>query len=177
MELFDRVNEKDEVIGVTNKAEAHEHGYAHRVAAVYVFNSKSELLVQLRKKDGYLDHSVGGHVKKDESYNDAAKRESFEELGFSKDLTEVGVFYSNERMPGRSNIVHYFGLYEVQLNDDEVNSLILASDEVEKLIPMTLEDIADDMRKNIKKYTLGFVSSLNFYITSRGLNIPIVKFK
>lgn len=178
MELLDQVNEKDEVIGTTNKAEAHEKGLVHRVAAVYAFNSKGELLVQHRNinKDGLLDHSVGGHVKQGESYADAAKREAFEELGITKPLSLLGTFYSDERQKDKCNMIHYFGLYEVRLTPEEVKALVLQESEVDSLIPMTLQDIAKDMKENRSRYTGGFVRSLNYYVKIKGLDIPHIEF-
>lgn len=176
MELLDKVDIRDNIIGTTTKDEAHENGYCHRVVAVFVFTSNDRLLVQLRKKDGLLDHSVGGHVKQGESYDEAVIREANEELRIVKEFKKVGVFYANEIVPNRKRkVVHYFGLYEVQLADKEINEIIIAEDEVEKLIPMGLEEIVEQMTKTPEKYTTGFIATLNFYISERGLAISVVK--
>lgn len=176
MELLDKVDINDKVIGTTNKAEAHENGYDHRVAAIFAFTPDNNLLVQLRKKDGLLDHSVGGHVKQEESYDGAATRELKEELGVVKKLERVGTFYANEIVPNRKlKVVHHFGLYEVRLTEKEVKQIIAAEDEVEKLIPMSIENIAEEMTKIPEKYTTGFMATLNFYIGEHELAIPLVK--
>lgn len=175
MELLDTVNDRDELIGVTNKIEAHEKGYAHRVAAVYVFTPDKKLLVQLRKKDGLLDHSVGGHVKQGESYFEAAQRELKEELGITAALTEIGVFYADERVATRKlQVVHYFGLYEIRVSAEEMNHIITAEDEVEKLIPMKLEDVTADMMTHPERYTTGFIATLNYYIKTHSLPIASI---
>ena len=72
MEILDRVDENDVVIGTTTKDEAHTQGYAHRVSAIYVFTEDGKLLVQLRKDDNLLDHSAAGHVDRGENYDLAA---------------------------------------------------------------------------------------------------------
>jgi 8-oxo-dGTP pyrophosphatase MutT (NUDIX family) len=115
-------------------------------------------------------------VKAGESYADAAKREAFEELGITKLLAEVGVFYSDERMKPVINMIHYFGLYEVDLSDSEVEALVLEEAEVDALVPMSLQNIAKDMKENRDKYTGGFIRSFNFYIKTKGLDIPYVEF-
>ncbi len=163
-ELLDRVDERDVVIGTTTKAEAHEKGYVHRVSAVYVFTNDDKLLVQLRKKDGLLDHSAAGHVKSGETYDDAAARELREELGLMNPLKKISVFYSDERVPARHvRAIHYFGLYETQLDRNQLVGMKLSEEEVIKMIPMTLEEIVEQMFKEPMKFTTGFKRTLNFY--------------
>ena len=90
------VNEKDEVIGTLSRAEAHKRGAPHRIAVVYVENSRGEVLVQVRM-NGRLDHSSAGHVDPGEEYVDTAKRELREELGIdSVELRRVGHGVSEE---------------------------------------------------------------------------------
>ncbi|MBU4204873.1 NUDIX domain-containing protein [Patescibacteria group bacterium] len=145
---------------------------------IYPFSCASALLVQLRKKDDLIDHSVGGHIKQGESYNEAAMRESKEELGIVKELKRVGVFYGDEIVPNRKlKIDHYFGLYEVKLTDKDIKQIVIAEDEVKKIIPMSLNDIAEEMGKIPEKYTIGFMRTLNFYISKHKLAIPLVKVK
>lgn len=176
MELLDKVDINDKIIGTTNKAEAHENGYIHRVAAIFLFSPDNKLLVQLRKKDGLLDHSVGGHVKQGEPYDEAVMRELKEELGIVKKLKSVGIFYGDEIVPNRkSKIDHYFGLYEAELTNDDIKQIIIAEDEVEKIIPRSLEEIAVEMVRIPEEYTTGFMRTLNFYISKHKLAIPLVK--
>lgn len=176
MELLDLVDTKDNVIGITNRAEAHENGYCHRVVAIFVFTPDGSLLVQTRKEGGLFDHSVGGHVKQGESYGEAAVRELKEELGIAKELEGVGTFYASEIVPNRNaGIVHYFGLYEVRLTNKEIRQITIADEEVKELIPVALEDVAKEMTKNPEKYRTGFMATLNFYINKHGLAIPPAK--
>jgi len=86
-EIFDVVNEADEVIGQARREDVHGNpSLIHRVAHVLVFNSRGELFLQLRAKDKDVqpdkwDTSVGGHVDAGEDYAEAARREMREELG------------------------------------------------------------------------------------------------
>jgi isopentenyldiphosphate isomerase len=64
---------------------------------IIIFNDKGEILLQKRSmtKDlfpGMLGVSVGGHVNKGESYEEAAKRETEEELGVQLDLKFIKTF-------------------------------------------------------------------------------------
>ncbi len=162
MELFDLVDKDDNVIGVTDKPTAHSTKQLHRVAAVYVFNEKGELYVQVHKiSGGRYDHSVGGHVSQGETYAIAAQREADEELGIKQPLQELSTFYSDE-----DTYLHMFGLFECVVDKDwkfEPN------DEVEEIIPMKLDDIRKMMTDTPEKFTGGFINTMNEYCKVKNL--------
>lgn len=174
-ELFDLVDEEDRVVGSTTKEESHAKGLLHRVASVYVFLPDGRLLVQVRKKDGLWDNSAAGHVRAGEDYDSAARRELAEELGLSRaELRSLGKVRSDEKLDPDSplDIQHYFSLYETELGADEVT---IAPEEVVEMVPMTLEELAEDIRKSPRKYTTGFKATLNFYIRHKNLGIEPVR--
>ena len=85
-EIFDVVNERDEVIGQAPRKEVHARGLWHRAIHVLVFNSRGEIFLQKRslKKDiaaGKWDSSSSGHLDTGEDYDACAVRELREELG------------------------------------------------------------------------------------------------
>lgn len=85
-EIFDIVNERDEVIGRKPRSEVHARGLLHRAIHVLVFNSRGEVFLQKRsmKKDrqpGVWDSSCSGHVDAGEDYDETAMRELREEIG------------------------------------------------------------------------------------------------
>jgi isopentenyldiphosphate isomerase/SAM-dependent methyltransferase len=87
-EIFDVVNERDEVIGRNTRGEVHRLGLMHRAVHVLVFNSKGEVFLQKRslKKDrqpGVWDSSASGHLDSGEDYDACAVRELREELALS----------------------------------------------------------------------------------------------
>lgn len=162
MEQFDLVDEHDTVIGTTDKPTAHANRQLHRVAAVYVFNRSGELYVQVHKASGgRYDHSVGGHVAKGESYATAASREADEELGIKQPLMHLATFYSNE-----GSCPHMFGLFACIADPDWQ---FIPNDEVEKIIPMKVEDIRDLMRTNPEKFTHGFIHTMREYCKTKEL--------
>jgi isopentenyl-diphosphate delta-isomerase len=177
MEVVDRVDVNDNIIGQTTKEEAHKNGYIHRAAVVFCFNSEGKLLVQYRKKDGLLDCSVGGHVGQGEAYEAAAEREMKEELGIVKGLKKVGIFYGDEITFRNQTIDHFFGFFEADLTVEDVKNINIEPKEVEKITPMSLEEIAKDMAKSPEKYTCGFMRTVNFYIEKNSLPIPLVEVK
>ena len=85
-EIFDIVNECDEVIDRRPRHEVHRLGLKHRAVHVLVFNSRGEIFLQKRsmKKDtakGKWDSSSSGHVDSGEDYDACAVRELREEIG------------------------------------------------------------------------------------------------
>jgi isopentenyldiphosphate isomerase len=85
-ELFDVVNERDEVIGRQPRREVHRLGLRHRAVHVLVFNGRGEVFLQKRSltKDcfpGTWDSSASGHLDVGEGYDACAVREVREELG------------------------------------------------------------------------------------------------
>lgn len=85
-EIFDVVNEHDEVIGQAPRSEVHRRKLNHRAVHVLVFNSRGDLFLQKRSmlKDcfpGAWDSSASGHLDCGEDYDTCAIREVREELG------------------------------------------------------------------------------------------------
>ncbi len=85
-DIFDIVNERDEVVGRALRSEVHASGLLHRAVHVLVFNSRGQIFLQKRsmKKDrqpGVWDSSCSGHVDSGEDYDQTAVRELQEEIG------------------------------------------------------------------------------------------------
>lgn len=95
-EIFDVVNEVDEVIAQATRREVHAEKKLHRAVHIFVFNKHRELLLQLRsaQKDNHpnvWDSSAAGHLDAGENYADCAVRELEEELGISNTkIIEIG---------------------------------------------------------------------------------------
>jgi isopentenyldiphosphate isomerase len=87
-EIFDVVNERDEVVGRNTRREVHRLGLMHRAVHVLVWNARGEVFLQKRslKKDrqpGVWDSSASGHVDAGETYDACAVRELQEEIGLA----------------------------------------------------------------------------------------------
>ena len=85
-EIFDIVNERDEVISRAPRSVGHARGLLHRAVHVLVFNARGKVFLQKRsmKKDrqpGVWDSSSSGHVDSGEDYDACAVRELREEIG------------------------------------------------------------------------------------------------
>ncbi len=96
-EIFDVVNERDEVIGRAPRSEVHRRKFRHRAVHVLVFNAQGELFLQKRSmtKDtfpGAWDSSASGHLDSGEDYGVCALREVREELGVKLAGTPARLF-------------------------------------------------------------------------------------
>ena len=84
-DIFDVVNDDDEIIGRELRSVVHARGLLHRAVHVLVYNAAGQLFLQKRSmaKDndpGLWDSSCSGHVDSGESYAVAAERELMEEI-------------------------------------------------------------------------------------------------
>ena len=90
VEMFDVVDEDDNVIGQKTRKEVHNSNLLHRGVHILVFNSKEEVLLEKRSmsKDKYpgMWGDVAGHLDAGESYEKAAERELKEEVGIEAKL-------------------------------------------------------------------------------------------
>jgi|DewCreStandDraft_4_1066084.scaffolds.fasta_scaffold01724_20 isopentenyldiphosphate isomerase len=96
-ELFEIVNDRDEIIGRAPRSEVHRRGLKHRAVHVLVFNRRGEVFLQKRSptKDcfpGVWDSSASGHLAPGESYDAGAVREVAEELGWRLDRPPARLF-------------------------------------------------------------------------------------
>lgn len=95
-ELFDVVDERDQVIGQARRGEVHGNPVLiHRSVQVLVFDGAGRLLLQRRSRTkdlfpGFYCASASGHVAAGDDYATTAVRELREELGVNLALTDLG---------------------------------------------------------------------------------------
>ena len=96
-EIFDVVNERDEVVDQKPRSEVHRLGLLHRAIHVLVFNSHGKIFLQKRsmskdREPGKWDSSSSGHVDSGEDYDACAARELREEIGLIVQKTPARLF-------------------------------------------------------------------------------------
>jgi isopentenyl-diphosphate Delta-isomerase len=185
-EVFELVNENDEVIGREHRGIVHRSGLLHRAVYAWVFNPAGELLIQRRsplKKIGanQWDLSVAEHLQPTEDYLTAVVRGLGEELGIQTEVVEVAgplqPTHKRELHQGEFHDVELVRSYkldrwkgEVKLVDGEVSEIRwVALDELKKEISTEPEKFTQWMRDEItglnwfeeESNNLGVKGSLN----------------
>ncbi len=99
-ELVDVVDEDDNVVSRATKNEVQRQGLRHRIVRVALEDFDGNILIQKRQQNIELypdcwDNAASGHVDCGESYDDAAKRELYEEIGVMTKLTRVKYYPSS----------------------------------------------------------------------------------
>ncbi|MEA2038125.1 MAG: NUDIX domain-containing protein [Nanoarchaeota archaeon] len=84
-EMVDVIDDNDKVIKTVPRAEIRKNNLGHRSAHLLIFNSKRELLITKRSEDkdiepGFYEYPAG-MLSANESYEENAKREIYEEPG------------------------------------------------------------------------------------------------
>lgn len=131
-EIFDIVNEKDEVIGIATGDECHNNpNIMHRVVHFTLFDKEnSSVLFTKRSFKKELDAGksvfLGEHVLSDETYENAVKRGVEEELGIH--LDQVKYFHTAVfKQPKQTEIAKFFLVYwdhkKVKFDFDEVEDI------------------------------------------------------
>lgn len=138
-ELLDIVDMYGEPTGqVLDKKTIHDQGLPHRDVHVWLTNG-THLLQQQRRLDksimpGAWDISVGGHVGTDESYLQAAVRETREELGLDIETSRfirIGRVATRLRFPGWNHAHNIVGdNFVVVERDLAITDLRLQPEEV-----------------------------------------------
>lgn len=165
-ELLDWVDEKNQIIGQTTREESHRLGYPHRIATIFVFNQKGELLLNKRADNGLWDHSVGGHIGCHEDSLSAALREGSEEINLPKnqDLKYIGEFLLDESTE-KNKIKHWFIIYSTIISSEF--KPIPQIGEVLELKWKNIDDIQKEMNNDDKDYDFGFKNTFNYYLNNK----------
>jgi isopentenyl-diphosphate delta-isomerase len=152
------VNEKNEVLGYSEKLEAHQKGLLHRAISVIIFNDKGEMLIQQRglKKyhwAGIWSNTCCSHPRKEETFKQAAERRLYEELGFKTPLTEAFHFiYKAYDAPSGLTEHEYDTVFTGKYN----NTFKFNHDEIAAIEWISPALLKEDINKNPNKYSFWF---------------------
>lgn len=160
-DIFDIVNERDEVIGQAPRSEVHAKGLLHRASHIWIFNRKGECLFQMRSpnKDRFPStwtSSVSGHVDSGETHLQAALREIREEAGLTDVATLDEIAYvkacpETEAEFVRLYLLRHEGPFRAQ------------QEEVSRLEWFTPRAIAGRMKKRPWEFSPSIVYLWNLY--------------
>ncbi len=143
-EKLDIVNEKDEVVDVKTRKEAHDRGLRHRSVMFFVFNRDRKLLMTQRSEDkrfypGHWSVVLGGHVTSGLSYQEALEKEMKEEIGVVEDHEEIGSF-TKDIEEEKENVK----LYGVEVTPEEIE---LSPIEFERARFISPEEVKNEIKE------------------------------
>lgn len=164
-ELFDVVDENDEVVRQEQRGVVHAEDLLHRAIHVFLFNKHEELFVQKRSvlKDvcpGKWDSSAAGHLEVGEGYAEAAVRELAEELDQKESpLTRIGKVPPSEET-GWEFVELYGGKRE--------GAIRYPCSEIEAGIWLPLEEVAAWLAQRPEDFAPGFRACWRLWEDVRG---------
>ena len=160
-EIFDVVNDQDQVIDRLPRSEVHARNLLHRSVHALVFDSNQRVFLQLRNDDrdcdpSLWDSSVGGHLQAGEDYDHAIIREAQEELGIKLNTTPTRLF---KLQASRETAYEFCWVYHVmndgpfQLDANEAaDGKWFSEREINDWIASTPETITSSFRLIWKNY-------------------------
>jgi isopentenyl-diphosphate Delta-isomerase len=161
-ELFDVTDAEDRVIGILPRSVVHTRNLSHRAVHVFVWNSRGELLVQVRSatKDQYpscYTSSASGHVTSGDDYDDTAVRELREELGLVAALRPLRKFPA-----GPETCHEHTWLYETTTDASPIPD----PGEIAALEWWPRDELANRLTTDLEKFSPCFATLMGWYLTS-----------
>jgi isopentenyl-diphosphate delta-isomerase len=152
------VDELNEVLGYMGKLEAHTKGLLHRAISVIIFNDKGEMLVQQRALSKYhwagiWSNTCCTHPRQDETFQAAAERRLFEELGFNTPLTEQFHFMYKAKDEASGLTEHE---YDTVFSGTYNENFEFNKEEIEAVRWMTYTEVKQEMSDKPEAYSFWF---------------------
>lgn len=160
-ELITVVDKNDRVLRCLPSKLIHAQELRHREIVVYLTNAAGQILVQ-KRDGGYLDHSVAGHVRKGETYLQAALREIKEEVGLNlkpRDLKRLGKFYHRTLSPQKKYYNDRFFTLYVVWHPIELRDVRINQREMDGLVLRSINQVKTTMKRTPQKCKGGFLVS------------------
>lgn len=160
------VNSRDEILGLKEKFACHKNPVPlHRAISILIFDkNKEKMLITKRALEkptwgGVWSNAVCTHPYPEETYQKAAERRLFEELGVKTPLNELFTFIYEAKMKGsiwgEHELDHVFtGMYDERVIKPDPN-------EVSDYKWIKLEDLRREIEENPEKYTPWFKIIMN----------------
>lgn len=160
--LYQVVNEKDEIIGHKLRHDIDFKKDIYRISALWLTNSKGEILVAQRlltkdKDPGKWGPAAAGTLEEGETYEANVYKEAEEELGLRGINFTIGPKMKFD-LPRRAYCQWYSGHC-----DWPVRQFVPQPEEVEKVLWVRVDELRDDVSTNPDKYVPSMPTVLDFF--------------
>ncbi len=159
-EFFDVLNEKGQYINqIETRETCHTKGLWHKAVAVFIINSKKQVLLQKRspyKKlwPNYWDITAGGHVLAGEFGFQAIIREIKEELGLTLLKNDMLFIGSSISCDTKNEIINkHFNEFYIINKDIDISKLTLQTEEVTEVKWINKDEIIKKIKNNYEGIT------------------------
>lgn len=159
-ELFDVVDEHDQVIEVRPRSEVHRLQLRHRATHIFLFRSDGRMLIHLRSASkeefpSVWTSSASGHVSSGETYFNSAVRELQEELGIIAPLRFV------TKVPACAQTS--FEFTELYRADCDAQ-VIIDPEEIQEVQWQTIDEITDQLTTAEESFSPAFQLLFHEYL-------------
>ena len=159
VKMYQVVNDDDEIIGHKRREDIDWKKDIYRIGAVWLTNSKGEVLLAQRlltkdKDPGKWGPAAAGTLEEGENYESNAYKEAEEEIGLSGVRFEKGPkqrFYE----PRQAFCQWYLGIC-----DKAAEEFTIQEDEVEQVAWVNIDELKKDLQKYPDKYVPSLASIL-----------------
>ena len=163
-EFLTVVDGNDVVLGYSTKADIKRRGLNYRCVQVFLFNGDDELLLCKRPEDKKVFAgqfaSVMGHVRRGETYEEAANREVREELGLNTNLKRITKFSVVDGANRVFQEIHEGGVAgDVKPDKTEISE--------HKFI--SLRELRNDMVTVPNKYAVPFMEAVRAFMKAKNI--------
>ena len=164
MEVYDVVDEDDNIIGKGTRKEIHDKKLIHRTVMFFIFDKKGRIFVTQRSKNKeffkeYWSIVLGGHVDYGETYDDAVIRECKEETGIEAKPIYMGSF--KQRIPEEKENVKVYAFYTDK-------SPKIDTFELKQSMFLTIEEMEEKIKKeNFLPETKQLLKILRNFLSSK----------
>jgi len=141
------------------KSEAHKRGLWHGGAHIWIYNSKDEVLLQLRSpkkivRPNIWDVSVAGHISAGKTPLETVVEEAEEELGLSVKAEELDLIGNGTiddiTEPGHWNHRVYLWIYALKKDNLKLSELKLEEAETSAVRWLAIDQLKEDINNPAK---------------------------
>ncbi len=153
-EVFDVVDDNDEVLRQETRDVVHLEGLQHRAVHVFVFNKRKELLLQKRSRlkdvhPSVWDSSAAGHLNAGEGYKATAVRELDEEMGITNTELQEVTHIAPCANTGWEHVRLYLARYD--------GAVRFPCSEVESIQWFSMDEICEWLEARPQDFATGFI--------------------